>query len=45
VPASNYANGVRFQEGALDINWRPFANTMDVQPRTEAITKLLEANL
>jgi hypothetical protein len=45
APASNYPNGLRFQEGVLDVNWRPFANTMDVQPRTEAITKLLEANL
>ena len=45
APASNYANGVAFQGGALDINWRPYANTGDVQERTQAITQLLEKNI
>lgn len=45
VPASNYPNGLTFRDGVLDINWRPFANTADVQPRTEALTQILEKNL
>ena len=45
APASNYPNGLGFQDGVLDINWRPFANTFDVQPRTQALTQLLERNL
>lgn len=43
--ASNYPNGLTFQDGVLDINWRPYANTFDVQPRTEALTQILEKNL
>lgn len=43
--ASNYPNGLMFQDGVLDINWRPYANTSDVQPRTEALTQILEKNL
>ena len=45
APASNYANGLTFRDGVLDINWRPYANTGDVQERTQAITQLLEKNL
>lgn len=45
APASNYPNGLTFQGGVLDINWRPFSNTSDVQPRTEALTQILEKNL
>ncbi len=45
APASNYPNGLSFQGGALDINWRPYANTADVRERTQAITQLLEKNL
>ena len=43
--ASNYPGGLTFKDGVLDINWRPYANTFDVQPRTEALTQLLEKNL
>ena len=45
APASNYPNGLLFQDGTLDINWRPYANTGDVAERTGAITQLLEKNL
>ena len=45
APASNYANGLSFQNGTLDINWRPYANTADVADRTKALTQILEKNL
>ncbi|MBL6081831.1 hypothetical protein JMJ56_27995 [Belnapia sp. T18] len=45
APASNYPNGLSFQSGTLDINWRPYSNTADVQDRTQALTQLLEHNL
>jgi hypothetical protein len=45
VPASNYPNGLAFRDGMLDINWRPFANVHDLQPRIEALTQVLEKNL
>jgi hypothetical protein len=45
APASNYPNGLSFAGGVLDINWRPYANTADLQERTQAITQLLEKNL
>lgn len=45
APASNYPNGLAFRDGALDINWRPYSNTADLQDRTRAITQLLERNL
>ena len=45
APASNYPNGLKFAGGVLDINWRPYTNTADVKPRTDAITDLLERNL
>jgi len=45
APASNYPNGLTFKDGMLDINWRPYANTADLQDRTQAITQLLERNL
>lgn len=45
APASNYPNGLSFRDGTLDINWRPYANTGDLQDRTQAITQLLEKSL
>lgn len=45
APPSNYPNGLTFQDGVLAINWRPFANTLDIQPRTQALTQVLERNL
>ena len=45
APASNYLNGLSFTDGVLDINWRPFANTADVEDRTKALTQIMEKNL
>ena len=45
APASNYPNGLSFTDGVLDINWRPFANTADVEDRTKALTQIMEKNL
>ena len=45
APASNYLNGLSFADGVLDINWRPFANTADVEDRTKALTQIMEKNL
>jgi hypothetical protein len=45
APASNYPNGLAFADGTLTINWRPWSNAGDVQPRTEALTRFLEQNL
>jgi hypothetical protein len=45
APASNYPNGLAFRDGVLDINWRPYSNTADLQDRTQAITQLLERSL
>lgn len=45
APASNYPNGLSFQGGTLEINWRPYANTGDLGERTQAITQILERNL
>jgi len=45
APASNYPNGLSFAGGVLDINWRPYSNTADVEDRTKALTQILEKNL
>ncbi|RYF09753.1 MAG: hypothetical protein EOO77_23065 [Oxalobacteraceae bacterium] len=45
APASNYPNGLGFQNGVLDINWRPFSNTADGADRTKALTEIMEKNL
>ena len=45
APASNYPNGLSFANGVLDINWRPFSNTADVEDRTRALTQIMEKNL
>ncbi len=45
APASNYSDGIKFENGTLSINWQPYSNVDDVEPRIEALTKLLEANL
>lgn len=45
APASNYPNGLRFESGTLDVNWRPFSNVADFKDRVEAIVKVLEKNL
>ena len=45
APASNYPNGVKFENGTLTINFTPFSNSADVEPRTKAIAAGLEAKL
>lgn len=45
APASNYADGLTFEDGKLTINWKPFSNAGDIEPRTKALTTLLESKL
>lgn len=45
APTSNYANGLTFEGGKLTINWKPFSNVGDIEPRTKALTTLLESKL
>ncbi len=45
APASNYPNGLSFANGVLDINWRPYSNTADVEDRTKALTQVMDKNL
>lgn len=47
APASNYANGVSWQEGVLTINFTPYSNADEgsFKERVSAIQKLLESNL
>ena len=45
APASNYPNGVKFEDGTLTINFMPFSNSGDVEPRTKAIASGLESKL
>jgi hypothetical protein len=45
APASNYANGLKFEQGALIINFTPWTNAVDLPARSEAIQKFLESKL
>ena len=45
APASNYPNGVKFDNGTLTINFAPFTNSGDLEPRSKAIASGLEAKL
>ncbi|MGL4437703.1 MAG: hypothetical protein ACRCUE_00365 [Bosea sp. (in: a-proteobacteria)] len=45
APASNYANGLSFANGVLSINFQPWSNTGDIEPRAKAMQALLEKNL
>ena len=45
APASNYPNGVKFENGTLTINFAPFSNSGDLEPRTKAIAAGLESKL
>ncbi|MEH3147714.1 MAG: hypothetical protein PGN34_20755 [Methylobacterium frigidaeris] len=45
APASNYPNGLKFDGGVLDVNWRPFSNVADFKDRVEAVVGVLEKNL
>jgi len=43
--ASAYKDRVKFEAGTLDVNFRPFTNSADVDDRTKAIVDVLEAAL
>jgi hypothetical protein len=45
APASNYVNGVRFENGVLEINYRPWSNADDIEPRAKAIVGVMEPKL
>jgi hypothetical protein len=45
ISATAYGDRVKFDGGALSVNFRPFTNTADVEDRTNAILKVLEASL
>ena len=45
APASNYPNGVKFEDGVLEANWRPYSNTAGLKERAEAVQQILENNL
>ena len=45
APASNYPNGLKFENGIFDVNWRPFSNVADFKDRVEAVVKVREQNL
>jgi hypothetical protein len=45
APASNYPNGLKFDGGVFDVNWRPFSNVTDFKDRVEAVVKVLEKGL
>ena len=45
APASNYANGISFEDGEVTLNFRPFSNADDIKERAEAIIEVLEAKL
>jgi ABC-type Na+ efflux pump permease subunit len=45
APASAYADGVSFKDGALTLNFAPYTNAGDIEPRANAIQKVLEAGL
>ena len=40
-----WADGLTFEDGKLTINWKPFSNAGDIEPRTKALTSLLESKL
>lgn len=45
APASNYPNGLKFDSGVLDLNWRPFSNVADFKDRVEAVVQVMEKGL
>jgi secreted PhoX family phosphatase len=45
ISASDYSDRVKFEDGVLTVNFKPYTNTADVKDRTDTITKLLEASL
>lgn len=45
ISATDYEERVKFDGGVLTVNFRPYYNTADVEDRTNAILKVLEASL
>lgn len=45
APSSNYSSGLTFDNGLLVVNWKPFSNADEFDPRVEALTKALESKL
>jgi hypothetical protein len=45
APSSAYANGISFKNGTLTLNFAPYTNAGDIEPRANAIQKALEAGL
>jgi hypothetical protein len=45
ISASDYKQRVKFEDGMLDINFRPFTNGADVKERADAIIEALNAKL
>ncbi|MDR2689995.1 MAG: hypothetical protein LBB76_09595 [Azoarcus sp.] len=45
APVSAYADGVSFKSGVLTLNFTPYTNAGDIEPRAKAIQKVLEAGL
>lgn len=45
APASNYPNGLKFEGGVLDVNWRPYSNVADYKERVAAVVQVLEKGL
>lgn len=45
APASNYPNGLKFEGGVLDVNWRPYSNVADFKERVAAVVAVLEKGL
>ena len=45
APASNYPNGLKFDGGVLDVNWRPYSNVADYKERVDAVVQVLEKGL
>lgn len=45
APVMSYENGVKFADGNLSINFKPFSNADAIEDRAIAIVKALEAGL
>jgi hypothetical protein len=45
APVSNYPNGITFEEGVLSINWTPYTNANDIEPRAKALLETIEPKL
>ncbi|NKB84496.1 hypothetical protein CEV33_3562 [Brucella grignonensis] len=43
APSSNYKDGLKMEDGVLTINWKPYTNVDDVEPRALAILSVIES--